>query len=94
MWPFAIWIPGTYELVIIGLVALLLFGGRLVGLARHLGRGVGEIKSEVDEVKEDINDIKTEALGDLTESIQDTEIGQAYTTINQVSKAIRKKPFK
>ncbi|MCD8350296.1 MAG: twin-arginine translocase TatA/TatE family subunit [Planctomycetaceae bacterium] len=37
--------PGGLEWVIIGLVALLLFGKRLPGIARSLGQAVTELRS-------------------------------------------------
>lgn len=63
--------PGPFEMVIIGLVALLIFGSRLPQVGRSLGKGLVEFKkglrgvqNEIDEVtniKDDIkNDIKNE----------------------------------
>ncbi|MCC8107687.1 MAG: twin-arginine translocase TatA/TatE family subunit [Planctomycetes bacterium] len=37
--------PGTVEWVVIGLVALLLFGKRLPGVARSVGQALTEFKS-------------------------------------------------
>lgn len=37
--------PGGYEWIIIGLVALLLFGKRLPGVAKSLGQAMHEFKS-------------------------------------------------
>lgn len=46
-------VPGGYELVIIGLVLLLLFGaGRIPDLARSLGSGVSEFKEGLRESRE------------------------------------------
>jgi sec-independent protein translocase protein TatA len=38
------WVPGTFELLLIAGVALLLFGHRLPSVMRSLGRGVVEFK--------------------------------------------------
>ena len=37
--------PGGWEWIIVGLVALLLFGNRLPGVARSLGQALHEFKS-------------------------------------------------
>lgn len=61
--PLAMWTPGIWELVIILLVALLLFGRRLPEVGRSLGQGLVEfkkglkgVKDEVDDTKKDIED--------------------------------------
>ena len=48
--------PGTYELLIIGAIMLLLFGNRLPGVMRSLGRSVVEFKKGVSGIEEEIND--------------------------------------
>jgi sec-independent protein translocase protein TatA len=40
-------IPGGYEVLIIGFVALLIFGNRLPTLMRSLGQGVVEFKKGI-----------------------------------------------
>ncbi len=47
---------GTGELVIIGLVVLLLFGGKKIPeLMRGLGKGVNSFKQGMNEIEKDIN---------------------------------------
>ncbi|MBQ8939125.1 MAG: twin-arginine translocase TatA/TatE family subunit [Paludibacteraceae bacterium] len=47
---------GTTEIIVIGGIALLIFGGKkLPELMRGLGKGVKEFKEGMNEVKEDIN---------------------------------------
>ncbi|MGL6225419.1 MAG: Sec-independent protein translocase subunit TatA/TatB [Thermoguttaceae bacterium] len=48
--------PGPTELIIIGAIMLLLFGNRLPGVMRSLGRSVVEFKKGVNGIEEDIND--------------------------------------
>ena len=42
-----------WEIIVIGLVVLLLFGSRLPGLMRSLGQGVVEFKKGVQGIEED-----------------------------------------
>lgn len=52
---------GTTEIIVIGAIALLFFGGRkLPELMRGLGKGVKEFKDGMHEVKEDITGDKPE----------------------------------
>jgi sec-independent protein translocase protein TatA len=55
MFPFAFGIPGTGELLIIAFVALLIFGNRLPGAMRSLGKSVTEFKKGIEGVEEDID---------------------------------------
>lgn len=45
----AIGVPGPFELIVIALIVLLLFGKRLPGLMNSLGRSVVEFKKGVKE---------------------------------------------
>jgi len=55
--------PGHIELLIIGAIILLLFGHRLPGIMRSLGRGVVEFKRGVQGVEDDLD----EAINGSTE---------------------------
>ena len=49
--------PGGWEMVVIALVILLMFGAKkLPELARGLGQGIREFKGAVDGVKDELND--------------------------------------
>ena len=50
------WAPGAFEIVIIGVVVLLLFGNRLPSVMRSLGRGVIEFKKGVQGVDDEDDD--------------------------------------
>lgn len=47
--------PGTTELIVIALVALLIFGRRLPDVARSVGRSIIEFKKGLRDVKDDID---------------------------------------
>jgi sec-independent protein translocase protein TatA len=51
----AFWTPSPFELVVIMVIALLLFGKRLPEVARSLGKGVVEFKKGLKGVEEDVD---------------------------------------
>lgn len=53
--PFLFLNIGPGEMVIIGLVALLMFGGRLPEVARSLGKSVNQFKKGLKEVEDDLD---------------------------------------
>ena len=46
--------PGLPEMMIIGVIVLLLFGNRLPGVMRSLGRGIVEFKKGTQGIEDDI----------------------------------------
>lgn len=52
---------GTTELLIIGVVALLIFGARLPSVARSMGKSIVEFKKGLREVKGDMDEAAAEA---------------------------------
>jgi sec-independent protein translocase protein TatA len=59
MLPFAFGIPGGYELLIVAFVALLIFGNRLPGVMRSLGKSVTEFKKGVAGIEEEMDQAVT-----------------------------------
>lgn len=47
---------GPMEMVIVGIIALLLFGKRLPEVARSLGKGIVEFKKGIHGIEDDIHD--------------------------------------
>jgi sec-independent protein translocase protein TatA len=47
--------PGGYEVLVIGFVALLIFGNRLPSVMRSLGKSVTEFKKGVSGIEEEID---------------------------------------
>ncbi|HAW31218.1 MAG TPA: twin-arginine translocase TatA/TatE family subunit [Planctomycetaceae bacterium] len=47
--------PGGYEMIIVGIIALLLFGKRLPEVARSLGKGIVEFKKGVSGIEDEVN---------------------------------------
>jgi sec-independent protein translocase protein TatA len=67
--------PGGYEVWIILLVALIIFGKRLPEIARNMGKSMTEFKKglhEVEDVKQDvdrqINEVKSSATDQVKEA--------------------------
>ena len=60
----AIWTPSGFELVVILVVALLLFGKRLPDVARSLGKGIVEFKKGVKGIEDDVErDLRDDSVG-------------------------------
>ena len=57
--------PGGWEMVVIAIVILLLFGAKkLPELAKGLGQGIREFKGAVGGVKDEIDDVKDKVDSD------------------------------
>lgn len=46
---------GPMEMIIVGIIAILLFGNRLPEVAKSIGKGFGEFKKGMHGIEEDIN---------------------------------------
>ena len=53
--PLAFGVPGPTEMIVIAAVVLLLFGNRLPGAMRSLGRSVVEFKKGIQGVEDDVD---------------------------------------
>lgn len=70
---------GGYEIIIIALVILLIFGGKKIPeLMKGLGKGMKEFKNVTNdsEIKKDINEISSE-INDVSSKVKDiTSLGE------------------
>ena len=65
--PFGI---GPMEMLVVGLIALLLFGKRLPEVARSLGKGVTEFKKGLHGLEEELDQTASTAHGELPHSTE------------------------
>ena len=67
----AFWAPNGFELIVVLVVALLLFGKRLPDVARSLGKGIVEFKKGVKGIEDDVDKAQYEQ--------SDTPRGKLYS---------------
>ncbi len=58
---FAFFSPGPMEMLIIGIIAVLLFGKRLPEVGRSLGRGLVEFKKGIRGVEDEVSSVTRDA---------------------------------
>ena len=63
----ALSLPGGWEWVIAGLVALLIFGKRLPALARSAGKSIVEFKHGVNDVQHELSSTSTDGQIDRSQ---------------------------
>jgi sec-independent protein translocase protein TatA len=57
---FGFGMPGPFEMFIIAVIVLLLFGNRLPSVMRSLGKGITEFKKGVKGIEEEVDDAVNE----------------------------------
>ena len=66
----AFWTPGPFEMIVILIVAVLIFGRRLPEIARNMGKSVSEFKKGIKEAGK----AKDEILDDVREAGEDVKV--------------------
>ena len=56
----AFWMPGPWELAIIAIIALILFGRRLPEVGKSLGKGIVEFKKGLRDVQDEVQKTSSE----------------------------------
>lgn len=74
------WMPGPWEMMVILVVAILLFGRRLPEIARGMGKSITEFKKGLSEAKTEID--KDQDIKDIKKEIQST-VDTTNKTLNQ-----------
>lgn len=65
---FGYFMPGPFEVLVVALIILLLFGNRLPGVMRSMGRGIVEFKKGIKGIDDEIDETgKIENAGNKTE---------------------------
>ena len=74
------WMPGPWEMMVILVVAILLFGRRLPEIARGMGKSITEFKKGLSEAKTEID--KDQDIKEIKKEIQST-VDTTNKTLNQ-----------
>jgi sec-independent protein translocase protein TatA len=62
--------PGPFEMLIIAVVVLLLFGNRLPSTMRSLGKGVVEFKKGIQGIEDDLDQAANKKKDDTQDKVQ------------------------
>ncbi len=70
-------LPGGSELIIIGIIALLLFGPRLPKVAKSMGKSIVEFKKGIKGVQDEIDDASDEVPPSSVDEVPPSSVDEA-----------------
>jgi sec-independent protein translocase protein TatA len=68
--------PGTWEWIIVLVIALLIFGRRLPEIAKGLGKSITEFKKGVKEAKDDVDDVTEDVKKTIKDAVTEDSDSQ------------------
>ncbi|HPS56203.1 MAG TPA: twin-arginine translocase TatA/TatE family subunit [Sedimentisphaerales bacterium] len=77
------WTPGPFELVIIAIVALLIFGRRLPEIARSVGKSLTEFKKGLNEANETKDDVMKEVNKAKDDIVNETKEAAGFKNLDK-----------
>ena len=70
-------LPGGTEIIVIGIIALLLFGSRLPKVAKSMGKSIVEFKKGINGVQDEIEDASDDAPSSSVDDAPSSPVDEA-----------------
>jgi sec-independent protein translocase protein TatA len=79
------WMPGHWEMLVILVIALLIFGRRLPEIARSVGKSLTEFKKGINEAKESTDDLTSDVRQIKDEVVDDAKKASGLDDLDSTS---------